>query len=479
MHDIVIDGVRYVPDSSPSPRIGVGVTTHNRDVLAKTLEQIRKHTPGAKVVVVDDASSKPPESDYRFESNVGIAVAKNKCLELLEGCEHIFLFDDDCYPVADGWWKPYVESPEPHLMFGFLDVSKGKALGDTREIYRDSRHVAYDGPRGCMLYADRKVLDVVGGMDPVFGRWGWEHVDWSNRIHHAGLTTWRYADVVGSESLIYSLDQHLAVERSVPVQDRTNRADDNANIANTRRDTLYEARVNYRQTSNVVLTTLLTSNPDPQRGSRMKADPSLLARLRSSLGAQKLVVLHDQLTPTAWDNTEWVKVEAKINPYFQRHIAAYQYLRDHPEVEFAWCVDGTDVEMLHNPFPEMERGALYLGSEPAVVGIDWMLSNHPAVLLQDFLKANAHRPLLNAGLIGGDRETLLAFLHRMVTVYFDDASHYNYRNDIHGKGLGVGDMATLNYVAYTWFADRIVQGPRINTVFKANERNEWSWWKHK
>src|SRR5690606_10124331 len=95
--DVVIDGVRYTPGS----RIGVGITTHNRpEIFAKTLAEMRKHLPpGAKLVVVDDASKEPvAEADYRFEENAGIARAKNKCLELLDGCEHIFLFDDDCYP---------------------------------------------------------------------------------------------------------------------------------------------------------------------------------------------------------------------------------------------------------------------------------------------------------------------------------------------------------------------------------------------
>jgi hypothetical protein len=58
----------------------------------------------------------------------------------------------------------------------------------------------------------------VGGFDPVYGRGMYEHSDLALRIHNAGLTTWAYADVVGSEKLIHSLDEHEAVERSVPSQ---------------------------------------------------------------------------------------------------------------------------------------------------------------------------------------------------------------------------------------------------------------------
>jgi hypothetical protein len=27
------------------------------------------------------------------------------------GCEHLFLFDDDAWPIADNWHLPYIESP--------------------------------------------------------------------------------------------------------------------------------------------------------------------------------------------------------------------------------------------------------------------------------------------------------------------------------------------------------------------------------
>ena len=127
-------------------RVGVGVTTHNRkESLDAALRNIRKYLPeGAKLVVVDDASTTPvPEADFRFHRNVGIAVAKNKCLELLDDCDHIFLFDDDCWPKCADWWKPYVESPEPHLMYVFRDFAVGKkSLQDIEVVYDDEVRIA-------------------------------------------------------------------------------------------------------------------------------------------------------------------------------------------------------------------------------------------------------------------------------------------------------------------------------------------------
>lgn len=48
------------------------------------------------------------------------------------------------------------------------------------------------------------MIDTVGGMDTGYGAHGGEHVDWSQRIHDAGLTRWPFADVRGSHNLIYS-----------------------------------------------------------------------------------------------------------------------------------------------------------------------------------------------------------------------------------------------------------------------------------
>lgn len=204
--------------------VGVGVTTHNRPVeLAATLKRIRAVLPqGAKLVVVDDGSTEPAkDATYRFERNVGIARAKNKCLELLvdEGCDQLFLFDDDCWPTSKGWEQPYIDSPEPHLMYIFKDLVRVK-LNDSAEIHRDSKLKAYSHPRGCMLYFDGRVLDVIGGFDTRYKRWGYEHVDISNRIFNAGLTSFRFADVIGSEQLIHSCDEFMEVSSTVSREER-------------------------------------------------------------------------------------------------------------------------------------------------------------------------------------------------------------------------------------------------------------------
>ena len=172
--------------------------------------------PGSVCVVVDDASDKPLTGDddisngsyYRLLRNnhrLGVAMTKNVGITALmdAGCEHLFLADDDVYPQADRWWWPYVESSEPHLSYQWT-----RRGSDRWKIeHCDGTHFSVSFPRGVMLYAERRVIDTVGGMDPSHGVWGGEHVEWSQRIHDAGLTSWPFADVVGSGELWHALDQ--------------------------------------------------------------------------------------------------------------------------------------------------------------------------------------------------------------------------------------------------------------------------------
>lgn len=189
-------------------KIGVAISTCNRrDVLTEALTHWRKHLPeNALLVIVDDASDEPLIADatvVRHDYRRGVAMTKNRGIaELIDrGVEHLFLADDDVWPVADDWWRPYIESPEPHLSFQWA------TRPPWRRTHDDGKHFAIGFPRGVMLYAERRVIDAVGGMDIAYGVHGGEHVEWQQRIHDAGLTRWPYADVRGSDRLWHSLDK--------------------------------------------------------------------------------------------------------------------------------------------------------------------------------------------------------------------------------------------------------------------------------
>jgi hypothetical protein len=462
-------------------------------VFKKTLDMICRYaTEGVKLAIVDDGSDIPvEEADYRFDTNVGIARAKNKCFELLDDCEHIFLFDDDCYPVTFGWWKPYIESGEPHLMYIFKDFADGKKLNDNIVLYEDGKLRAWSHPRGVMCYFRRECLEQVGGMDPIYGRWGWEHPDLSDRIFNAGLTKFRYADVVGSDKLFYSADEHRTVKSTVWGADRAKQI--------RRNKELYEARkgsteyIPYRQKENIVLTSYFTEQPDPQRGMKWEYDSSVVVPLlTSTAGIVPVVILYDAKPGThnkaggylddydRNDRPDYVRrhrVTTCINPYSQRWISYYEYLvANRHKIDKVFCVDATDVEMLKDPFPHMEPGKLYTGDEPGQIGCEWMTRHHKSPVLQAFFKSYGKKQIVNAGLLGGDVDTVIEFCKAMMDFYFEAES-----DSFHKKqpNAGMTDMGAFNYIVYTRFADRMQHGEMVNTRFKANERNNISWFKHK
>ena len=487
MH-VSIDGVEYAPvGKGGGPRVGVAVTTHNRpEVLARTLDHIMARTPGAVVVVVDDGSKVPvtvPDGVVlvRHEKARGIAGAKNACLAALmaEGVDHLFLFDDDAWPVVDDWWRPYVESPEPHLMAMF-DRPKGVTKRQIEILYDDGVHEAYHATRGHMLYVERRVVEAVGGMNPAFGAYGWEHVSWSDRIHSAGFTTGRYMGIKGAGDDIYSMDREGEIQSTATDEARRFSTGPGLELRmQSRHSTEY---IEYRDLRNVVMTSLLTAQSDPQRGRPMQASASMLKVLHDSLKHDgEFIVAHTGIADgDTLDKASMVEVVQHINPYFQRWINYFQWLRGNPDVGFVWCVDGTDVTMTRDPFPEMESGVLYMGYEAKTLRDEWMMAHHPDKTLQDFMTANANTPLLNMGVVGGDRATVMEFAQRVIKFYFDDHNDWIMGWETKRAFDGVsGDMATGNYVARKFFADRVSSGPHVTNAFKSKLGVECAWWAHK
>ncbi len=220
--------------------------------------------------------------------------------------------------------------------------------------------------------------------------------------------------------------------------------------------------------NDVVITTLLTATPDPIRGERWPADANLVAELAASCRRhdRPLVVLHDCLDDVLVGriNTtvRWVRVEPDGNPYLRRweviaeHIAGARYDR-------VWCVDGTDVEMLHGPFPHMQPHHVYCGSEDEVVGCAWMRDNHTHWVIEK----QSNDQLLNAGLLGGDWSDVWWIASAVAQC---------------GWPGDKTDMAAFNFVlGGFWRRSRplLVTGPMVHTVHRAFDRTASSWWRHK
>lgn len=483
---VTIDGVPYAPASVVSSRIGIAISTHQRaDVLKRALEQHMRHLPSGALMVVVDDGSKPaavvPDGVQllRHETSLGIVASKNASLSALmdAGCEHLFLWDDDAWPIADNWHLPYIESPEPHLAYQFKDLAGPKKLNDMAELYRDDQHVAYTGQRGVMLYYHRSAIEKVGGFDRVYGRGMYEHPDLALRIYNAGLSTWAFADVVGSEKLIHSMDEHEEGTRSIPRPDREALVKRNVGIFNARRDSGYTGFASYGTNPNLVITTLLTSQPDPQRTGKMKPEPQALQAWADSISGALPIVLADELKESPSGASLFEVPLVGMSPYFARWLHIYQFLRAHPEYHLVWCTDGTDVEMLREPWAEMEPGKIYVGSEHKTYADEWMKANHHGKAYSEFIEQHRDEQLLNAGLLGGSREDVMEFAHRIIRQHYLIESHRFWKMETAPATLV--DMGAFGVAAKS-FGDRIVTGPKVHTIFKTDGfGKETAWWKHK
>lgn len=439
-------------------RIGIGITERNRpEVFAKCLENVKKYMPsGAKLLVVDDNSDLPvKEATVRHDRTWGIARSKNHCLELLDDCDFIFLFDSDCWPKADNWWIPYINSREPHMSYIFTQfaVKTTKPLKDCQEIYRDKNIAAYTHARGCMMYIRKEVLGVVGGLDTSYGGSMYEHGDWSNRIHNAGLTTFKVMDVPESNKLFHSMDEYAEVESSI------SKADRQANILLNKPKYLKRVNSNkyceYRiKTNNVILAAYLNDLNDPQTGKKW-SNKEKLEPLIKSVKDQKLVILEGSVEP--------------FNPYFQRWLEYFKYLRDHPEIDNVFIVDATDTEMLRNPFEVPLGDNIYVGQEENSLGIPWMLRHNTYPTIRSFVVQNRTKTLLNCGVVGGSRQNLMNLCQDIFNMYFES-----------NKAIGPYEMGVFNMLMYTKYVDKLVHGPEVTTKFKAYETdNKVARFRHK
>lgn len=226
--------------------IGVAISTKDRrPLLLQAVPHWLKHLPAdAPLVIVDDGSSEPVQpidgaTVIRHEHSRGVAATKNAGIAALmdAGCTDVFLADDDCWPIADNWWKPYVESPEHHLSYQWPRPNRYSkwSIVPQRGHPLEETHFAIGFPRGVMLYMDQHAIDTIGGMDPTYGRG--EHVDYSYRAWLAGLTTFTqrdpngetvaaYGDVIGSNLLWHAKDEHECIPSTFGDRDAMRRLDE-------------------------------------------------------------------------------------------------------------------------------------------------------------------------------------------------------------------------------------------------------------
>jgi hypothetical protein len=242
----------------------------------------------------------------------------------------------------------------------------------------------------------------------------------------------------------------------------------------------------------VVMACHITGHYDVNRSQTLPGDDfSLVQDWADSIAALGIegILFHNNLserTCQTYANTylTFIRIshDPRFNPNVYRYLLYRGYLRTHAqEIESLFVTDVSDVVVVNNPFVQplfrANPGTVFCGDEPICLDNDWMRA-HATHLRQNigdyahYEAAFAAAPLLNCGIIGGDIQVMQELMEALAHLH----ETYNHNN----QTAYTGDMGAFNYLLRTRFADRLLHGPPVNTVFKGYEVDrEDCWFRHK
>lgn len=194
-------------------KVGLGIITCNREDFYRKCYDSIPHSKIDTLITVNDGkqyNEPPPTGTYlQHEQNKGVGISKNEALQYLldQGCEHIFLIEDDILVKNDKVFDKYIETGKvtnlPHMMYGYHGPANkidGKPTPRIVIDYGDGIELALNTHCvGAFCYYTRQVLQDVGLMDEAYKN-AWEHVDHSYIIVKRGLIPayWWWPDVANS-----------------------------------------------------------------------------------------------------------------------------------------------------------------------------------------------------------------------------------------------------------------------------------------
>lgn len=177
-------------------KIGIGITTMGKRVIRNS----RYMDSGLDV-------NRDVYHIYVDEKREGPAAAKNETMKALydEGCTHMFLFDDDCYPVMDGWVNYVITNAQQHRLEYVGLPESFKSTPVRGSLNRE--FIAWDGMLGCFLFQTRAMLETVGYYNRNYQRYGFEDSARNDRMRRAmGYPIGQQPSLLRLPSFIHSED---------------------------------------------------------------------------------------------------------------------------------------------------------------------------------------------------------------------------------------------------------------------------------
>jgi hypothetical protein len=152
-------------------KIGIGVITLGVRGINPRIHDLAP--PGAEIVIQVDGERQ------------GVAKTRNVALKKLydAGCDYMFMFDDDCYPMAPGWADYFIgQSLSTGIQFfGLPEAFKSNLLRVQDEMGWWHAIV------GCFSFQTRKAMDIIGYYNSAYNTYGYEDVARNIRAKRAGL----------------------------------------------------------------------------------------------------------------------------------------------------------------------------------------------------------------------------------------------------------------------------------------------------
>ena len=198
-------------------KTGVGIISFNRPaLLKKCCDSIEKCGFIDEVIVVNDGDDIHMEIPcwwqwHQTAGSIGVGRSKNKALEYLleQGCEHIFLIENDIYVKDPSVFEKYIQASKVSGIQHFNYSQHGNANKIPMKFVNPNMRLLVDYGVckvafyfhcvGAFSYYSRKCLELAGLMDERYYN-ACEHVDHTYQIIKAGMHPpfWAFADIENS-----------------------------------------------------------------------------------------------------------------------------------------------------------------------------------------------------------------------------------------------------------------------------------------
>lgn len=152
-------------------KVGIGITTTPNRRLHPN---VYKYAAENSMVVVNNDTE-----------GMGVSRSRNLCIKALydAGCDFIFLFDDDCYPMHPGWENYFINA---HIKSGIHHFCIPEAF-KAQQLSSDGEISYFNSAIGCFRFMSRRLVEEVGYFNTAYNRYGFEDAGYNIRAKKSGL----------------------------------------------------------------------------------------------------------------------------------------------------------------------------------------------------------------------------------------------------------------------------------------------------